>query len=163
MAGTGMRVSECLALRTSDFITGIDGQSIVHVSRQVQSGQIVPLKHRHDWTGRDVPVTDELAALVSQRDSGDLFTTSYRAFLDRFNRAASKAGLPASYSPHQLRHRFASTLLDGGIALTDVANWLGDEIRTVARVYAHPMTGVADRARALLTASQCSARSQNVA
>jgi integrase len=56
MRGTGMRVSECLALRTSDFITTVDGGTIVHVSRQVQNGQIVPLKHRRDFTGRDVPV-----------------------------------------------------------------------------------------------------------
>jgi integrase len=55
MRGTGMRVSECLALRSSDFITTIDGNVIVHVSRQVQSGKIVPLKHRRDYTGRDVP------------------------------------------------------------------------------------------------------------
>jgi hypothetical protein len=85
-----MRVSECLALRTSDFITTVDGGTIVHVSRQVQNGQIVPLKHRTDFTGRDVPVSPSLAALVRERPDGDLFSVVYRRFLDRFTRAARR-------------------------------------------------------------------------
>jgi integrase len=150
MRGTGMRVSECLALRTSDFITTVDGGTIVHVSRQVQNGQIVPLKHRRDFTGRDVPVSPSLAALVRERPDGDLFSVVYRRFLDRFTRAARAAGLPAGFTPHQLRHGFASTLLPAGVALTDVARWMGDEPRTVASVYAHLMPGQTDRALAFL-------------
>ncbi len=114
MRGTGMRVSECLALTREDFITHINGGTQVHVARQVQNGQIVPLKHRRDYTGRDVPVSPSLAALVAARPAGDLFSVSYRLFLARFTRAACKAGLPPGYTPHQLRHGFASTLLAGG-------------------------------------------------
>jgi integrase len=150
MRGTGMRVSECLALRTTDFITTIDGNTVAHVSRQVQSGKIVPLKHRRDYSGRDVPVSPSLAALVTARPAGDLFTCSYRSFLERFTTAARKAGLPAGFTPHQLRHGFASTLLAGGIGITDVARWMGDEVRTVANIYAHLMPGQTDRALALL-------------
>jgi integrase len=150
MRSTGMRVSECLALRTSDFLTTVDGHTIVHVSRQIQNGQIVPLKHRRDFTGRDIPVTASLAALVKERPAGDLFTCRYTSFRDRFNRAARKAGLPQGFTPHQLRHGFASTLLAGGITITDVARWMGDEVRTVANIYAHLMPGQTDRALALL-------------
>jgi integrase len=150
MRGTGMRVGECLALRRADFITTIDGNTVVHVSRQIQSGQIVPLKHRRDFTGRDVPVSPSLAALVRERPDGDLFTVTYRRFLDRFTRAARKARLPAGFTPHQLRHGFASTLLAGGITITDVSRWMGDEVRTVASIYAHLMPGQTDRALALL-------------
>jgi integrase len=128
----------------------VDGGTIVHVSRQVQNGQIVPLKHRRDFTGRDVPVSPSLAALVRERPDGDLFSVVYRRFLDRFTRAARAAGLPAGFTPHQLRHGFASTLLPAGVALTDVARWMGDEPRTVASVYAHLMPGQTDRALALL-------------
>jgi integrase len=150
MRGTGMRVSECLALRKADFITTIDGNVVAHVSRQIQGGQIVPLKHRRDFTGRDVPVSPSLAALVRERPDGELFTVSYRLFLARFTRAARDAGLPAGFTPHQLRHGFASTLLAGGITITDVARWMGDEVRTVASIYAHLMPGQTDRALALL-------------
>jgi integrase len=152
MRGTGMRVSECLALRSTDFITTIDGGTIVHVSRQIQSGKIVPLKHRRDWEGRDVPVSPSLAALVRSRPAGDLFQCSYRSFLQRFTTAARHAGLPAGFTPHQLRHGFASTLLAGGIDIATVARWMGDEVRTVASTYAHLMPGQTDRALALLDA-----------
>ena len=150
MRGTGMRVSECLALRREDFITHIDGNVIVTVRRQVQGGQIVPLKHRRDYDGRQVPVSPSLVRLIKARPDGDLFTTSYRQFLARFTRAARKAGLPQGFTPHQLRHGFASTLLAGGIPITDVARWMGDEVRTVASTYAHLMPGQTDRALALL-------------
>jgi integrase len=162
MRGTGMRVSECLALRRSDFITNIDGNVNVHVMRQTQNGQIVPLKHRRDYTGRDVPVSQSLAALVSARPDGDLFTVNYRRFLDRFTRAARKAGLPPGFTPHQLRHGFASTLLAGGITITDVARWMGDEVRTVASIYAHLMPGQTGRALASLEADY-SAKADRIA
>jgi integrase len=164
MRGTGMRVSECLALRTSDFITTVDHNVIVHVSRQIQHGEIVPLKHRRDFTGRDVPVNPSLAALVRARPDGDLFTVNYRRFLDRFTRAARRADLPAGFTPHQLRHGFASTLLAGGITITDVARWMGDEVRTVASIYAHLMPGQTDRALALLESDYAgTGKAQNVA
>lgn len=163
MRGTGMRVGECLALKRSDFLTAIDGNVVVHVSRQVQNGQTVPLKHRRDYTGRDVPVSASLAKLVMARPDGDLFTVTYRLFLARFTRAARAAGLPAGFTPHQLRHGFASTLLAGGIAITDVARWMGDEIRTL-EIYAHLMPGQTDRALALLESDYAGkAEAQNVA
>lgn len=164
MRDTGMRVSECLALRREDFITTVDGGTIVHVWRQVQSGQIVTLKHRSNWDGRQVPVSASLAKLVSARPAGDLFQVSYRAFLDRFTRAARKAGLPRGFTPHQLRHGFASTLLAGGIDIATVSRWMGDEVRTVASTYAHLMPGQTDRALALLESDYAGrAQAQNVA
>jgi integrase len=150
MRGTGMRVGECLALRRADFITRTDGSVQVNVSRQVQNGETVPLKHRHNYTGRDVPVSPSLAKLVRERPDGDLFSTSYRQFLARFTHAARSAGLPAGFTPHQLRHGFASTLPAGGLPITDVASWMGDEVRTVAGIYAHLMPGQTDCALALL-------------
>jgi len=164
MRGTGVRVSECLALRREDFITNINGGVQVKVQRQIQHGKPVPLKHRHDFTGRDVPVSPSLARLVSARPQGELFEITYRLFLARFTRAARKAGLPPGYTPHQLRHGFASTLLAGGIAMTDVARWMGDEVRTVASIYAHLMPGQTDRALALLESDYAGkGKAQNVA
>jgi hypothetical protein len=66
------------------------------------------------------------------------------------NHSSRAAGLPAGFTPHQLRHGFASTLLPAGVALTDVARWMGDEPRTVASVYAHLMPGQTERTLALL-------------
>jgi len=152
MHATGMRVSECLALRRSDFIDHIDGKVMVHVSRQFQHGsrEPLPLKCRKDFTGRHVPVIDSVAKLVKARPDGDLFTCNRRSFEARFATAARKAGLPRDFTPHQLRHHFVSTLLAGGIAITDVARWTGDTVRTIADTYAHLLPGQTDRALALL-------------
>jgi integrase len=150
MRSTGARVSEVLALRRSDFIRSVDGGTVVHISRQVQNGEIVPLKHRSDFDGRLVPVPASLATIVAKRPDGRLFSVGYQGFLKRFRRAAREVGLPADFTPHQARHHFASTLLRDGVAITDVASWMGDEVRTVAQTYAHLMPGQADRARELL-------------
>jgi len=132
-----MRVGEVLVLRKSDFVTSVDGGVYVHVSRQhTEEGT---LKHRKDFTGRDVPVAPSLAAMVAERPDGPLFTVRYRTFLERFTKAAKAAGLPPEFTPHQLRHGFASALLPAGVAITDVARWMGDEVRTIANVYAHLM------------------------
>ena len=150
---TGMRVSECLALRKSDFVQSVNGTWRVRVTRQIQNGVINTLKHRRDWSGREIPVTASLAAMICARPDGDLFTCRYTSFLTRFRTAARKAGLPVGrdgFTPHQLRHGFASALLADGIAITDVARWLGDEIRTVSATYAHLMPGQDERALAIL-------------
>ena len=104
-----------------------------------------------------------LAKLVSARPAGDLFSTGYRSFLARFTSAARKAGLPRGFTPHQLRHHFASVLLPEGVALTDVARWLGDGAKTVAETYAHLMPGQTDRALALLESDYTDSKAQNVA
>jgi integrase len=156
MRGLGLRAGEVLGLRSTDFM--ING--MVRVSRQrARTGAIEPLKHRKALAdGRDIPLPPYLAAMVrehvAKHGEGNLFTTTYHSLRDRFTRAARKAGLPAGYSMHQLRHAFASALLPQGIALTDVSRWLGHaDTRETSRVYAHLMPGQADRARALLEAA----------
>jgi integrase len=48
-----------------------------------------------------------------------------RTYQEDFARSAAKAGLPESFTPHSLRHCFASTALAGGIPITEVSRWLG--------------------------------------
>src|SRR5215471_2128081 len=67
MSLTGMRVAECLALQKSDFVQTVNGTWRVRVTKQIQNGRITTLKHRRDWTGREIPVTASLAALVCAR------------------------------------------------------------------------------------------------
>lgn len=49
-----------------------------------------------------------------------------RTYQEDFERAAGKAGLPAEFIPHSLRHCYASTAsLAPGIPITEVSRWLG--------------------------------------
>ena len=51
--------------------------------------------------------------------------------------AARRAGI-ASLHPHQMRHAFASNVLDAGGTLDEVQDLLGHASITSTQVYAHP-------------------------
>jgi site-specific recombinase XerD len=59
---------------------------------------------------------------------------------------------------HQLRHHYASVLLDGGVSIREFADFLGhaDHAFTL-RVYAHMMPNAPDRARTVVDAAHASA------
>jgi hypothetical protein len=57
--------------------------------------------------------------------NGDQRYQQYGTVYERFMNAAEKAGIPAGFTPHSLRHAFASAMLSKGVPITDVAHWLG--------------------------------------
>jgi integrase len=70
-----------------------------------------------------------------------------------FQGAAKRAGIPARFRPHSLRHAFASALLSRGVPITDVARWMGHkDIRETYNTYSHFMPEAEDRAFAVLEA-----------
>jgi integrase len=86
-----------------------------------------------------------------------LFSTRERTALDRtyFNRhvwkpALEAAGVPAGRESgmHALRHHYASVVLEGGVNIRAVADFLGhNDPGFTLRVYAHLMPATEDRAR----------------
>ena len=53
---------------------------------------------------------------------------------DRFNELAVAAGV-GPIGPHQIRHLIASSMLDGGYGIHEVAEWLGHYPGTLMRYY----------------------------
>jgi integrase len=83
----------------------------------------------------------------------DRIYAMYNTVWFRFRAAAKKAGIPAGFRPHSLRHAFASTLLSRGVPITDVARWMGHkDIRETYNTYSHFMPEAEDRGVAVLDA-----------
>lgn len=60
---------------------------------------------------------------------------------------AKKAGLPADFTMHGLRHAYASMQLSQGIPITDLSRWLGHkDINETYKTYAHLLEEAWDRA-----------------
>lgn len=147
---TGMRASECLALRIEDVnltagyavCTGKgDRQRLVPVGAQALHWVRAYLK-----TARP--------ALARRTDPGTLFVNRAGRPLSRqglwgiIKKAARRAGVRAAVSPHTLRHSFASHLLERGADLRSIQAMLGHADISTTQIYTHlPATVVLDMYR----------------
>jgi integrase len=63
------------------------------------------------------------------------------------------AGIPDGFTPHSLRHAFASAMLARGVPITELAHFLGHrDINVTHQVYEHLLPSAAKRAVAALDA-----------
>jgi integrase len=162
MRGCGLRVSEALAVRKDCFREGV-----VRIFEQVRPDgrATVALKHRRPGESREIPAPTYLLEAVDRHVSehgtrdGYLLAgarvpfVQHRGYLKSFTRAAQLAGIREGFTPHSLRHVFASALLARGVPLTDVADWLGHRsIEVTYRIYGHLVPSAWGRAREALNA-----------
>lgn len=168
MRGCGLRIEEALAVERTDFR---DGTSVLRVSGQSsRDGRTrVPLKYRKPGEYRDVPVPGWLQVMVRDLPDGPMcpgrdgrLYRPYRTALNAFSRTAARAGIPAGFTPHSLRHAFASALLARLVPITDVAVWLGHrDINTTYATYGHLVPSAAARAVTALDAEYAEWTSPN--
>jgi integrase len=149
MRGCGLRLGEVLGVRGEDITDGT-----LRLRRQLApNGRgFAPLKHRKEGDYRDVPIPQYV---LSQLDEGwpGFPMKSHRSYQYFFVYAKGKAGLPEDFTPHSLRHIFASVCLASGIPITDVSKWLGHRnIQTTFGIYGHLVPASWDRARGALDA-----------
>ena len=159
MRGCGLRISEALAVEKSDFR---DGGRTLRVSGQVsRDGRTkVALKHRKLGEYRDVPVPAWLWGKVKDLPEGPLCPghgrryAVYATVYGQFAANVARAGIPAGFTSHSLRHLYASVMLvEGGIDITEVARFLGHkDINETYRTYGHLLPNANEKAIAALDA-----------
>jgi integrase/recombinase XerD len=136
---TGMRASECLALRVED-VNLTAGYAVCTGKGRKQ--RIVPVgAEALAWIR--TYLRDVRPALTRRRDSGRLFVSGRGQGLSRqslwtiVRRAALAAGVRRRVSPHVLRHSFATHLLEGGADLRAVQVMLGHADIATTQIYTH--------------------------
>jgi integrase len=178
-AGLGLRQGECfgLAVDDVDFLRGVVH---VRRQVRIVASQLVFAPPKTGKT-RDVPLPESVALRLAAhleawpavaitlpwREAAGrpetarlLFTTRERTALARtyFNRhvwkpALEAAGVPATRDNgmHAARHYYASALLEDGVSIRAVAEYLGhNDPGFTLRVYAHLMPSSEGRARAAI-------------
>lgn len=138
---TGLRWSELRALRVADLqdlpfpaVRVLRAQSDGYAEKAPKSARgrrTVPLVTRaheiaREWASGKGP-TDYLATSAT----GLQLRGTY------FRRAVAWTTTSPEHTIHDLRHYAASTWLRQGVPINQVAAWLGDDPRTVLKVYAH--------------------------
>jgi integrase len=159
MRGCGLRIEEALAVEKADFI---EAGAVLRVMWQASPDGTAKtaLKKRRQGEYRDVPVPSWLWQMVKDMPDGVLMPgldgkpyQRYKAVYGRFMRAAEAAGIADGFTPHSLRHAYASAMLARGVQITELAHFLGHkDINTTHAVYGHLLPSAAKRAVAALDA-----------
>lgn len=131
----GLRISELTALRPEDVKFGENLIEVLHAKGRKQ---------------RAVPLPDEAMAVlrhyVDRRrfpDSPYLFTSRNGAQLSRrsayfiVKQCVRELGLDPAISPHKLRHTCATLLLEAGVDLRFIQEFLGHADISTTQIYAH--------------------------
>lgn len=177
-AAAGLRISETLAITADchrpEFLR-VRRQVSSKANREDCRTRFVPLKHRAEGEYRDVPLPEFLDREIEahlqawptltvegvevlfpprERRKGTMPTATTYAY--HFRKALTTAGIVTSdgrpkYTPHSLRHFFASTALAHGIPIHEVSRWLGHRsIKTTVDVYGHLVPESWNRCRTVM-------------
>ena len=138
--GTGLRVSELTDLQLGQVYFEED---LLRVQGKGSRERLVPLGEvAKQQLLRYMEITRKKAPQLPKH-KGYVFLSHRGKQLSRITvfetikALAKKAGLPATTSPHTLRHSFASHLLAGGASLATVQILLGHANPTTTALYTH--------------------------
>jgi integrase/recombinase XerD len=137
---SGLRVSELVGLRLSDFHPEM---GFIEILGKGNKTRIVPVgEEAIDCLG--LYLKDARPKLAKSKSENYLFlnkregkSMSRQAFFEIIKEKALRAGITKSISPHKLRHSFASHLLERGIDLRLIQELLGHEDISTTEIYTH--------------------------
>jgi len=137
---TGARVSEAAGLTESD-IDLLGGTALMRGKGKKE--RLCPLggpacralKSTLDLAADIWPGTRRAARPVFRNVRGEPITT--RSIERMMKQMLPEAGLPSDFSPHALRHSFATHMLDAGADLRSVQELLGHASMSTTQIYTH--------------------------
>jgi integrase len=153
---TGLRQGELRGLRWSsvDF-----ARSTVHVVEGVTRGRRSSPKGRRR---RTVPLAPPAAAALLELRASSEWTApddpvfacpstgrpmARAGLMARYHEALVAAGLPATFSFHDLRHTFGTTMARAGVEVGTIQAWLGHADLATTQLYMHYAPQAEDAAR----------------
>ncbi len=125
---TGLRIGEMQSLTEKDIDLG---RQLIHAWQT---------KTKHP---RTVPMTARVRKIIRNRWAGmpdkRLFPQSYSYFMVAWNRVRSVMGFDddGQFVIHTLRHTCASRLVQGGVSLAVIMEWMGHKHIRSTMIYAH--------------------------
>ena len=136
---TGLRVSELVSVRQADL--HLDEHYLTCIGKGSKE-RLVPIgEQASDWIRRYQ--SEARKVLLNGRPSPRLFLNARGGSLSRvgfwklLKRHARRANLPATLSPHVLRHSFATHLLERGADLRAIQLMLGHADLSTTQIYTH--------------------------
>lgn len=154
---SGLRVSELIALKLSDFDFM---RGYLKTLGKGKKERVVPLNERalgviaaYLESSRPLLLNDKISDVFFIRKDGK--SLSRQAVWKIIKKYAVLAGMKGDFSPHQLRHSFATHLLEGGINLRALQLMLGHSDLATTEIYMH-----VDKKRLMVLYDQYHPRSQ---
>ncbi|MBN4076623.1 tyrosine-type recombinase/integrase [Gemmatimonas aurantiaca] len=138
--GAGLRVSEAVGLRLSEYMPEA---GFLRIRGKGQKERLTPIGtsmrkkiEAYLADGREKILKDRVSEFVflNARGGGLSRISAFRTV----RRYAGLAGVKTEISPHSFRHSFATHLLDGGADLRVVQELLGHSDITTTQIYTHP-------------------------
>lgn len=139
MYGTGVRVSELLAINMEDLNTTA---GFLRCLGKGQKERIIPVNQTSiDWINRYI--TKSRSLLVKSPIERTLFVNANgrpmtrQGFYKILTNYAEKAEIKKEVTPHTLRHSFATHILENGADLRAVQEMLGHVDISTTQIYTH--------------------------
>lgn len=133
---TGVRVSELIQLKISDFFPEIGFVRVIgkgNKERVIPIGEVA-IKHiRFGLEDQKIKNLNQEFLFVNKNNK----PLSRIMVFQIIKEAAEKAGIQKNISPHTFRHSFATHLVEGGADLKAVQDMLGHESIVTTEIYTH--------------------------
>ncbi|MEE0699861.1 MAG: site-specific tyrosine recombinase XerD [Bacilli bacterium] len=139
MYASGLRVSELISLEVNDVNLK---DNYVRCFGKGKKERIVPIA-TYTTNILDNYISGHRSSLLKGYFTDKLFISSYgkgitrQGFFKILKQVAKKQGIEKDFSPHTLRHSFATHLLEGGADLRSISELLGHENIKTTQIYTH--------------------------